>query len=333
MRLMVVGTGFGEIHLNWLAACPAVKVDYLAYANNRGRAEKSAADHGVANVTDDPMSVIADRSVDGVVVVTPPACHEPLALAALGAGLLVVTDKPLAESVAAAERMTAAADGNGFVTFQWRFHPAFQTLRHLVLSGELGDIVDIDLQFHHDFLAGPSTAWPWRHLITDAGAGTLGDQGVHLFDLLRFTAPGDWRVDWADLTVVWPERSGDDGMVVGQTEDVASVQMTDHHTAGRSARVFTSRVSVGHRSLRVSVVGTGGTGIAEVNPDDGSGSLRTNTSTTTSWAVTDYAGVSVNPYASWLGSASSSAAAAHAATFADGLAAQRMMHEAAEFAR
>lgn len=62
--------------------------------------------------------------------------------------------------------------GRGAVTFQWRANPGFVRLRDLCAGGELGELVHADLEFRHNFLAGPETSWPWRHRRKSAGSGS-----------------------------------------------------------------------------------------------------------------------------------------------------------------
>src|SRR5262249_23053613 len=58
-----------------------------------------------------PADLIGDRDVKLVTVATPPSSHEELVIAALKAGKYVLCEKPLAHSLAGAERIAAAAEG------------------------------------------------------------------------------------------------------------------------------------------------------------------------------------------------------------------------------
>ena len=329
MRFMVVGTGFGETHLRWLEDCPKAEVEYLGFVNDRDRADSLAQVYAVSEITSDPFSIIARRAVDAVVVVTPPASHADITVAAAEADLLVFSDKPLAHTVAAAQRMVDAAREKGFVTFQWRNHSAFRAMKALRSSGEIGDVLDLDLQFHHDFLAGPESISPWRHSVAHAGAGSLGDQGVHLFDLVRFLVPGDWRVVTAATTVVWTQRVTEGNHVVeAQTDDIARAQLVDDIAPTRCARVLTSRVSAGHRRIHVTMIGTNGTAIAKLDPDDGRGSLGIYTRARREWRTTTFPAALPNPYREWLNTGGTDTLA----TFGDGIAAQRLMADAVNLA-
>lgn len=273
MRFMLVGTGFAETHIQWIKQTKGATVDVLCYLQNESRARALAARYDIPLISKRPFQVINDGEIDAIAVVTPPDTHEALITAALGRGLVTVTDKPLASttrmarSIADKARMTGARTS---VTFQWRQHAAFQQARELCLAGKLGRVVHVDLQFHHDFLAGATTLWPWRHSAEEAGAGTLGDQGVHLFDLLRFVVPAPWRVTAAATTVAWPVRKGPSFEVHCDTEDIADVLLED--TGSRChAHVFATRVEAGRHEVAVAIQGTAGSLHIILDPGTGAG--------------------------------------------------------------
>src|SRR6516164_647584 len=71
-----------------------------------------------------PADLISDRDVKLVTVATPPSSHEELVITALKAGKYVLCEKPLAHSLASAERIAATADafpGQLSVSYQFRY--------------------------------------------------------------------------------------------------------------------------------------------------------------------------------------------------------------------
>jgi predicted dehydrogenase len=95
-----------------------------------------------ARVTGDVADVLADESVEAVALATPVATHADLAVRALEAGKHCFVEKPLAQSVADAERVLAAADRARrvlMVGHLLEYHPGVQMLKELTESGELGD--------------------------------------------------------------------------------------------------------------------------------------------------------------------------------------------------
>lgn len=104
---------------------------------------KLAIVYPAAQATADYAEVLADRSLDAVVIATPAFTHFDLALQALQAGKHVFVEKPLALSRREAEDLAREADRLDRVLMVGHilvYHPAFQALVALVRSGELGEV-------------------------------------------------------------------------------------------------------------------------------------------------------------------------------------------------
>ena len=272
MRATVVGSGFGTSHLAWLNACQDVRITVLGYRHDRRRAQLAAARYNIPRITSDPKELLEFSDTDLVVIASPPGTHEAIALAAMERGLAVMCEKPLAATLDQSVRMADAARRHGIraaVTFQWREHAAFKDLRAELGDDRFGELLFADLSFHHDFLAAGTTEWPWRHSRATAGAGALADLGVHLFDLLCWLTGSGWSVRSAQAQVAWPERRAAGGMIACETDDVAFVELSSGASAA-AARILVSRVSPGHRELRVTAVGTRSVVGVVADPADGS---------------------------------------------------------------
>jgi predicted dehydrogenase len=121
--------------------------------------------------------------IDIVDICTPNYLHEPIATAAATAGKMVLCEKPLANSVAEAERMTEAAKGvPTLVWFNYRRAPAVALARQLVEQHKIGETYHYRALYLQSW--GPdadSTAW--RFNPTEAGSGVMGDLLSHSLDL------------------------------------------------------------------------------------------------------------------------------------------------------
>jgi predicted dehydrogenase len=87
--------------------------------------------------------LLEDESLDAIVLATPVPTHAELAVRVLEAGKHCFVEKPLAQSVADAERAVAAAERTGrtlMVGHLLEFHPGVRRLKEISASGELGDI-------------------------------------------------------------------------------------------------------------------------------------------------------------------------------------------------
>jgi predicted dehydrogenase len=96
-----------------------------------------------ARFTGDLDEVLADPALDAVALATPVACHAEHAVRVLEAGKHCFVEKPLAQSVADAERAVEAQRRAGkvlMVGHLLQFHPALNKLKDIADSGELGDL-------------------------------------------------------------------------------------------------------------------------------------------------------------------------------------------------
>jgi predicted dehydrogenase len=154
--------------------------------------EAAATKLGWATWTTDWREVLDRDDVHVVDICTPGDSHAEIALAALEAGKHVLCEKPLANDVATAEEMTAAADaarGRGvhsMVGFNYRRTPALAYARQLVDQGAIGTLHHVRAQYLQDWIVDPEFPLVWRLQKDKAGSGALGDIGAHIVDLSQF---------------------------------------------------------------------------------------------------------------------------------------------------
>ena len=133
--------------------------------------------------------VVARPDIDVVDICTPGATHEPIAIAAAQAGKVVFCEKPLANTVAEAQRMLAAVEQNGvlhMLCHNYRRAPAVALARQLIDEGRLGRIYHYRGAYLQDWLVNPDFPRVWRLQKANAGSGALGDIASHSIDLARY---------------------------------------------------------------------------------------------------------------------------------------------------
>jgi len=141
--LAVVGCGYWGIHHVRVAASRrGARLVAVCDSDEEalGRASRLAPAARALRSFDE---VLADPSIDAVVLATPAREHGDQAARALAAGRHVLVEKPLALAVAEAERVVAAAAAAGRVLAVGHlmlYHPAVMRLRDLLSSGELGQL-------------------------------------------------------------------------------------------------------------------------------------------------------------------------------------------------
>lgn len=145
-----------------------------------------------------PEELVANPTIELIVIASPNPSHFPLAEAALLAGKHVVVEKPVCASAAQAEKLIAVAIRSGrllTVFHNRRWDSDFLTVQRLIASGELGQVLLYEA--HWDRFR-PEVAERWREK-PEAGAGLLFDLGPHLIDqaLLLFGQPDRVSADVA----------------------------------------------------------------------------------------------------------------------------------------
>lgn len=149
------------------------------------RASEFAEKHGAARGYDDIEELIDDPEVQAVYVATPNANHCDEAVALLGGGKHVLSDKPLAMSADEAEVMCEAAAGAGRllgVAHQMRYLPHLVALHELIESGQLGKLMLMRMGF--GFVLSPGDQWRLSEAM--AGGGPIMDLGPHTIDMARW---------------------------------------------------------------------------------------------------------------------------------------------------
>src|SRR5215472_14603546 len=113
-----------------------------AHTRTRARAEDFCSARGIA-LLDSYEQVLADASVDAVVLATPHRLHERQIVAAAAAGKHIHVEKPITLDRASAERAVAPARAAGVVLavgYCRRFHPSVAGIRNRLRDGRLGKV-------------------------------------------------------------------------------------------------------------------------------------------------------------------------------------------------
>ena len=156
------------------------------------RVRQAAAHLGWESTETDWVRLLERDDIDLVDICTPGDTHVDIAVRALDAGKHVLCEKPLANSVAEAEQMAAAAERaaahgvRAMVGFTYRRVPAIALARRLVEQGRIGQVRHVRAQYLQDWLVDPSSPMTWRLEKDKAGSGALGDIGAHVVDLTQY---------------------------------------------------------------------------------------------------------------------------------------------------
>lgn len=156
-----------------------------AVTRTPSKAAGFAAETGIP-VDDDYAALLADDTVDAVVLATPHSQHLDQIVQAAKAGKQIFVEKPLALDAASARAAYDAARQAGVVLalgHNRRCLPAWQHMQGLISNGALGQILHVEGNF-----SGPSAFRQapdnWRASRDESPAGGMTGKGVHITDLM-----------------------------------------------------------------------------------------------------------------------------------------------------
>lgn len=227
-RIAVLGCGYwGSNHIRTLKALGAL---HAVSDVNAARAEGFSVEHECLAIA--PEALFERDDIDAVVMALPPQFHAENAVRAVQAGKDVLVEKPIALTVADAERSVEAARAAGrifMVGHVLRFHPAFEQLKQLIDAGELGEV-----RYIHS------------HRL---GLGKFHTENDALWDL----APHDLSMILAITGSLPIEVRGEGAALLDHLSDFAHLHM--RFAGGLRSHLFTSRLNP-YRERRLTVVGT-----------------------------------------------------------------------------
>ena len=183
VRLGVLGAGI--IAKSFMEAAPDVAdLEVAVICDVAADAARALAEpHGIEWLRD-YRAALADETIDAVYIALPHHLHEEATIAAAEAGKHILLEKPMANSLDAADRMLRAQKRAGvklMLGFTHRFHSELESAKQLIEAGELGrPTLAIDIMT----TGGVIPEWFWR--APEAGGGVLHVNGAHSFDRLRW---------------------------------------------------------------------------------------------------------------------------------------------------
>jgi predicted dehydrogenase len=205
--------------------------------------------------------------IEAVAIVTPNHLHAAPAMAFLARGIHVICDKPLCDTLAAAEALAAAAARSSALfalTHNYTGYPLVRQARAMIAEGAIGTLRVVQVEYAQDWLTTAVEATgqkqaAWRTDPARSGpAGSLGDIGTHAFNLAEFVTGLTVESLAAEVTTFVPGRRLDD-----------DAQMLLRFGGGARGMLWCSQVAPGHENgLKLRVYGsTGGLEWAQEQPN------------------------------------------------------------------
>ncbi len=243
-KIGLLGAGrIGNVHSKSIMSHP--KCQLVAVSDvNMASAEKLAASCGaVARTTED---IIADPTIDAVLIATSTDTHSNLIEAATAAGKAVLCEKPVdldLNRALACQKVVASTGRPVMIGFNRRFDPNFAALKRAFDAGEIGkgELLSIS-----SFDPSPP---PVSYI--NVSGGLFRDMAIHDFDMACWIFGGlPKTVTAVGSSIVDP--------AIGQAGDVDTAVITLHFADGRIAVIKNSRRAVYGYDQRVELLGSEG---------------------------------------------------------------------------
>jgi predicted dehydrogenase len=185
----ILGLGQGRSHLQAFQAIEGSRVVAVC-DQDEPLAQRVAQQFNVPKLYTDYAQLLADKAVAIVVVATPDHLHGQHAIQALEAGKHVLSEIPMATSLAEVCRIIELTDRTGLkyhMGNQVRYAFCLQDVQKLIANGDFGEVFYGEGEYLHDMedIAGPRSADHWR-IQTSIPQTTLLGGGPHAIDTLRW---------------------------------------------------------------------------------------------------------------------------------------------------
>jgi predicted dehydrogenase len=249
--------GCGLIGKRRAAALEACGVTVVALYD-RDRSVACGLQHelsGRPSVAESVDDVLADSSVELVVIATTHDALAPIALRAVSNDRHVLIEKPGGRDLEGVAHVATVARERGIVVrvgYNHRFHPSLLAAKEIVDSGRYGPIMHIRARYGHGGRSGYESEWRARRDIS--GGGELVDQGSHLIDLTRHMC-GDVELAFSELrTEYWAMEVEDNAFLALRSDSGAFAWL--HASWSEWKNLFSFEIML--RRAKVEVVGLGG---------------------------------------------------------------------------
>lgn len=244
LKVGLLGAGrIGRVHAINIAGHARSQLVAVSDVNENAAHSLADAYGAKANSSD---AILADASIDAVLIATSTDTHSDLIEKATAAGKAVLCEKPVDLSLERAQRCLDAVDKTGvpvMIGFNRRFDPNFSATRASIAAGEIGKPELLSITSFDP--APPPVAY------VKVSGGLFRDMMIHDFDMANFLMGNMPKtVHAAGTSIVDPE--------IGKVGDVDTAVVTLTYADGRIAVIKNSRRAVYGYDQRVEILGSEG---------------------------------------------------------------------------
>lgn len=251
VNMAVIGTGrMGSVHVrNIVRLIP--EANLVAICDIRLEVAQAVADEcGIPRVVKDYHELLADKTIEAVLIATSTPTHAFIMKDAAAAGKHIFCEKPLALDLADIDEALAAVEKAGVklqVGFNRRFDKSFQQVHDIVASGEIGRPCILRI-------TNRDPDFPAIEFMRASG-GIFLDLAIHDFDMVRFQVGEVDEVYAIGSVLINPE--------LNEFNDVDTDVVTLKFANGAVGAIDNSRKAVYGYDQRLEVFCSNGTAMAD----------------------------------------------------------------------
>ncbi|HSU33799.1 MAG TPA: Gfo/Idh/MocA family oxidoreductase [Bryobacteraceae bacterium] len=262
LNIGLIGCGFmGRTHSNAYRQVtqffdvPYKPVLKAVCARNPERAGQFADNWGYESVETDWRRLVERKDIDVIDIASPNNTHAEIAVAAAGAGKMVLCEKPLGRNAEESRRMVEAVEKAGVANMVWynyRRVPAVWLLKRLIDEGRFGRIFHYRAKFLQDWTISSDLPQGgdalWRLDASVAGSGVTGDLLAHAIDTALWLNGPIGEVTAMTETFIKERKHNLTGRVEAVNIDDASAFLARFGN-GSLATFEATRYARGHKAL------------------------------------------------------------------------------------
>lgn len=207
------------------------------------------------------QQVVERTDIDVIDICTPGDSHMPIAVAAAEAKKAIFCEKPMANTLAEAERMLDAVRRNSCIHMlchNYRRAPAVVLARRLIDEGRIGKLYHYRGTYLQDWIVDPDFPRVWRLEKARSGSGALGDLVSHTADLSRHLVGEITEVAGLLKTFIAERPLPDSDKRAAVDVDDAAISLLKFEN-GAVGTIEASRFALGHKNhLRFEINGSNG---------------------------------------------------------------------------
>lgn len=263
-RYGMVGGGYGsfigEVHRMAANLDGLMELTAGAFSSDPRKSKKMGRELGIVNkriygsyqqMAQREASLPEDERIDVVSVTVPNNLHYEVCKAFIEAGIHVICEKPMTNTVEEAEELCRLVDKHDIIfalTHNYSGYPMVKEARSLVKNGELGSLRKIVVEYSQGWLSDSieENTDIWRLDPNVAGvSAAVADIGTHAEHLVRYITGAKLKELYADIHTFGKGR---------ELEDDASILV--HYENGLRGILYVSQIAIGEENaLKIRLYG------------------------------------------------------------------------------